>query len=140
MGKQPWYEQLCKCPSADSGDEYRVVVVDPCPADYTLIAAKVGKRQRDTTWEFLASGREALRAARTRRVDLWIVNLSLPDISGLDLCRMLRERYAADLFVVADQYRAEDERAARVCGVSVFLCKPVDRHWFDPRVCLGNQN
>jgi DNA-binding response OmpR family regulator len=131
------YEQLWPHRWPRDGDNvYHIAVVDPSPTDYAQVAAKVG----GASWEFLASASEALRVARTRRVDLWIVNLALPDMPGLDLCRMLRERRAAGIFAVANQYSTEAEQAARVCGVSVFLCKPADCQWFDPRLSAVTRN
>lgn len=38
---------------------------------------------------FIASGTEALRAAEALRPDLVLLDLGLPDIDGLDVCREL---------------------------------------------------
>ena len=79
-------------PPATAPHALSIVVVDRCPADY--IAASAAPRL-GVGWQFVTCGREALRTARARAVDLWVVNVSLPDMSGLDLCRMLRERRAS---------------------------------------------
>jgi PleD family two-component response regulator len=105
-----------------------IVVVDPRPDDYAAVAAKP---RPGVWWQFLALARHALRTASTRRIDLWVVNFSLPDIPGLDLCRMLREGGPMDVFLIADQYNVEDERAARDFGAALFACKPVHAEWFD---------
>ena len=105
-----------------------IVVVDACPADYmaTLAASRLGVR-----WQFLGCGRMALRMASVQAVDLWVVNVSLPDMSGLELCRMSRERGPVHVFLIADRYSENDERAARVFGAALFACKPVQAEWFD---------
>ena len=115
-----------------------VAVVDPRPADYAGLPLAVNRS--DIQWRFVVTGREALRLARTERADLWVVNTVLPDLSGIDLCSMLRDRSPRPaVFVVADVCRAEDERAARGCGATLFGCKPVPVEWFDflqnPIVC-----
>jgi len=107
-----------------------VAVVDPRPGDYAaLLGSHLGSQVR---LQFLGSGRDALRLARTGGVTLWVINADLPDMSGLDLCSMLRTCSGRSVvYVVTDEYRMEDERAARLCGASFFGCKPVEAGWFD---------
>ena len=106
-----------------------VAVVDSRPADYAAVSAAV--QRRSVTWHFLATGREALHLARSAYVDLWVVNAVLADMSGIDLCSMLRNRSPpAAVYVVTDAYCADDEQAARLCGASLFGCKPVRAEWF----------
>ena len=108
----------------------KVAVVDPRPADYSaLLEATLESGVR---LEFLPSGQDALRLARTGGADLWVINADLPDMSGIDLCAMLRSHSSRQVvFVVTDTYRAEVERAARGGGASLFACKPVQTQWFD---------
>ena len=120
-------------PPATVRNALSIVVVDPCPADYavTLAAPRPG-----VGWQLLTCGRDALRTAHVRAVDLWVVNMSLPDMSGLDLCCMLRQRRPVHAFVIADRYDVDNERAARVFGAAMFACKPVQAEWFDSnRLC-----
>ena len=106
-----------------------VAVVDPQPADYApLLERTVGPLVR---LQFLPTGRDALQLARTTEVDLWVIHMTLPDMSGLDLCAMLKAQSAGRVvYVVTDRYRAEDERAAWVHGASLFGCKPLPESWF----------
>ncbi len=107
-----------------------VAVVDPRPGDYeVLLDAPVGSLRP----QFLSCGREALRLGQMEQVDLWVIHLVLPDMSGLDLCAMLKARLSRPvIYIVSDDYRAEDERAARARGASLFGCKPVQAWWFEP--------
>lgn len=108
----------------------KMAVVDSRPEDYSaLLEATLGS---GASLEFLPSGQDALRLARTGGADLWVVNAELPDMSGIDLCAMLRAQSSRQVvFVVTDTYRAEVERAARGGGASLFACKPVQTQWFD---------
>ena len=109
-----------------------VVVVDPHSADYAAIPQAV--RQPRMNWRFLTTGHEALHVARNEYIDLWVVNAVLHDMSGIDLCCMLRSQSPPPtVYIVVDAYRAEDERAARACGAALFGCKPVQAEWFDQR-------
>ena len=108
-----------------------VAVVDPQPGDYgVLLDTPLGTELR---WQFLSCGRDALRLAQAEEVDLWVVHLVLPDMSGLELCELLKTRLCRPvIYAVSDEYRAEDERAARARGASLFGCKPVQAWWFEP--------
>jgi DNA-binding response OmpR family regulator len=117
------------CPIARRVGATTVAIVDSCPADYAATTEAV--HRPSVTWHFLATGQEALRLARSEYVDLWVVNAVLVDMSGIDLCSMLRNRSTpATVYVVTDAYRAADEQAARICGASLFGCKPMQAEWF----------
>jgi CheY-like chemotaxis protein len=105
--------------------------VDPQPGDYgMLLETPLGAELR---WHFLSCGRDALRLSQAEEVDLWVVHLILPDMSGLELCEMLKTRLCHPvIYAVSDEYRAEDERAARARGASLFGCKPAEAGWFEP--------
>ena len=105
-----------------------IAVVDPRPADYaSLLERALGPSVR---LQFLPTGNDALQLARTADADLWVIHMVLPDMSGLDLCAMLKAQSARRvIYMVTDMYRAEDERAAWVHGASLFGCKPLPNSW-----------
>jgi DNA-binding response OmpR family regulator len=106
-----------------------IAIVDSRSSDYAALPQAVDRP--DMNWRFAASGRGALRLAQAEEVDLWVINAVLADMSGVDLCRMLKGRSPPPvIYIVTDAYRVEDERAARCCGVSLFACKPVQASWF----------
>ena len=103
----------------------RVVVVDPRSSDYTALL-KLALRL-----EFLPCGRDALQLVRTFGPDLWVIHVALPDMSGLDLWAMLRSHSPGSvIYMVTDEYRAEDERVAWGRGAALFGCKPIQESWF----------
>ena len=76
------------------------------------------------------TGRDALRLANRVASDLWIVNCSLPDLSGTDLCQMLKSRDARSVvYLLADEYSAEQEQAARLAHANLFGVKPAHQQW-----------
>ncbi|MGD0382945.1 MAG: response regulator [Thermoguttaceae bacterium] len=101
-----------------------VAVVDRRPDDYAdLLRATRGA---DIRWEFAGNGQQALRLARTQPVDVWMVNDYLPDMSGLDVCALLKNYLVqAVIYVVTDNYDQAIEREARICGAALFGCKPI---------------
>jgi len=77
--------------------------------------------------EAAGSGDEALAYARREKPDLVVVDLVLPGISGLGLCRLLREDPAlghVGIVMVTDHAAEVDRILAFEAGVDDFLAKP----------------
>jgi len=105
-----------------------VFVVDPNLDDYRhLVEAFSGDGVGVTVFP---SARAALRHDPQNPPDLWVVNMNLPDIDGADLLSMLHGRYpGVPVYLVSDQYRAEEEIHARCSGAEMYLCKPLQGTW-----------
>jgi CheY-like chemotaxis protein len=99
-----------------------IVVADRRPHDYRDLAALAS--QHGWHVHLLTSGRATLRLADNTRVDLWMVNVQLPDMSGFDLYDMLHSNFFAErIFLVDDQYDPDRERHACGCGAALYLSK-----------------
>ena len=71
---------------------------------------------------------EALEILKTERPNLAVVDLSLPDGSGLEVARAIREREELEsipVFTVATPVTGISEAAMRTAGNTVFLPKPI---------------
>jgi DNA-binding response OmpR family regulator len=75
------------------------------------------------TVEWVRTGREALTAAGDP-YDVVLLDLGLPDVEGLDVCRALRERSAVPIIVIS----ARSDEADRVVGLELgaddYVTKP----------------
>ena len=70
-------------------------------------------------------GTEALRIEATQPVDLLLLDVNLPDISGIDVCRALRGRRSeVDVIAVTSARDLETVRRAVSLGVTQYLLKP----------------
>ena len=81
-----------------------------------------------------ASGREALEIIRSRRPDLVLLDLMLPDIDGFALCEILRRQAATATIpiVIVSAWNTDDSRVLGLeLGALDFLTKP-----FSPRVLV----
>lgn len=106
----------------------RVVVVDPQPNDYAPLGHC--ERLEGAELEFLGSGRAALRYEHETAPRLWVINMHLPDMSGLDLYEMLGQQWPdTPVYLVGDDYRPEDEINARTSGATFYFCKPLEGDW-----------
>jgi CheY-like chemotaxis protein len=68
----------------------------------------------------------ALEIATSGNFDLIISDIGLPDGSGLDLMRQIRDRYAARGIAMSGYGMEEDIRKSREAGFLAHLTKPVD--------------
>jgi two-component system KDP operon response regulator KdpE len=71
-----------------------------------------------------ATGEEALDLAATRSPDVVILDLVLPDITGLDVCRGLREWSQAPIIVLSAKGEERDKIEALDEGADDYLTKP----------------
>jgi response regulator of citrate/malate metabolism len=70
------------------------------------------------------SGRDALSLTRSLRPELVLLDVYLPDMSGLDVLRELRASMQVDVLAVTAARDAETLRAALQLGVVHYLVKP----------------
>ncbi|GII95833.1 DNA-binding response regulator [Sinosporangium siamense] len=78
--------------------------------------------------ECAGDGEEALRRARTRRPDLVVLDLTLPDMDGLLVCRRLRELGPIPVIMLAALGEEMDRLVGAETGADDYLAKP-----FSPR-------
>ena len=100
----------------------RILVVDDEPSVRDLLAYNLRKAQYDVL--LAADGRSALRLARDEKPDLILLDLMLPQIDGLDVCRELRREGSVPIIMLT----ALGEETDRVVGLEVgaddYLTKP----------------
>ena len=77
---------------------------------------------------FQRDGREALRIATATPPDLLILDLMLPGMDGLEVCRKLRETLAAPILMLTARGEEEDTLAGFRAGADDYVTKP-----FSPR-------
>jgi response regulator of citrate/malate metabolism len=103
----------------------RVLVVE----DDTMLAAAhrdlVGRMHGFEVLGVAHSGGEALRFLAARQVDLILLDIYLPDMTGLEVCRALRAQgRTIDVIAVTSARDLEVVRAAVTQGVVAYLLKP----------------
>ncbi len=105
--------------------EARIVYVEDDPATGRLVKAIAEKE--GYTLRVMSSGREFLKAVQGDPPDLCLIDLSLPDASGLDLLGQLRRSNpAVPAIVVTASDSVDDVVAAMKLGASDYVTKPVD--------------
>lgn len=69
-------------------------------------------------------GRRGLEQFRTGRPDLVVLDLMLPEITGLDLCRMIRSDSTVPIIVLTAKDSEADKVAGLELGADDYLTKP----------------
>jgi len=81
-----------------------------------------------------ADGRTGLDAVRTQAPDLIVLDLGLPDQSGLDLCRAIRAYSLAPIVVLTARHIESDKVALLNAGADDYVTKPFSTSEFTARV------
>jgi DNA-binding response OmpR family regulator len=100
----------------------RILVVDDEPSVTDLLAYNLRKARYDVV--IASDGRQALQLAREASPDLILLDLMLPEVDGLDVCRELRKSTSVPIIMVT----ALGEETDRVVGLEVgaddYITKP----------------
>ena len=100
----------------------RVLVVE----DEESIADAVTYTLRHEGYEAdaVADAETALAAARTREYDLLILDLMLPDLSGLEVCRRLRTESSVPILMLTARTSEVDRVVGLDAGADDYIVKP----------------
>lgn len=104
----------------------RILVVDDDKKTVELVKLYL---ERDG-YQVLAAyhGRQALELARQRRPDLIVLDLMLPVVNGLDVCRILRAESKIPIIMLTARTTEEDTLLGLDLGADDYIAKP-----FSPR-------
>jgi two-component system, OmpR family, response regulator len=108
--------------STPATESWRILVVDDEPYITDLLSTAL--RFEGFTVDVAATGSEALSSLRSNRPDLVLLDVMLPDMEGIDVCRRLRE--VGDKVPVVF-LTARDATEDKVSGLSIgddYVTKP----------------
>ncbi|MEM7093027.1 MAG: response regulator transcription factor [Actinomycetota bacterium] len=105
----------------------RVLVVDDAAEIRLMVSAALS---RDGSYSFAeaTSGSEAIDAARSFRPDVVVLDLGLPDIDGVEVCRELRTFTDAYVLMLTGRDEEVDRLVGLAVGADDYMTKP-----FSPR-------
>lgn len=105
----------------ESSTRPRLLVVDDEPQILRALRAILSKNYDITV---AASGEEALESAAETKPDLVILDLALPGVSGMEVCRSLREWLDAPILILSVRNQEADKIAALDLGADDYITKP----------------
>ena len=71
-----------------------------------------------------ASGREAIDLAAAERPDLVVLDLGLPDVPGIDVCREIRSWSSVPIIVLSARHSDQEKVALLDAGADDYMTKP----------------
>jgi two-component system, OmpR family, KDP operon response regulator KdpE len=100
----------------------RILIVD----DEPNIIATVAPLLRARGYEVLSamSGRSALEAVELDKPDLLVLDLGLPDINGVEVCRQVRQTLSTPILVLSARGAEGDKVNALDAGADDYVTKP----------------
>jgi DNA-binding response OmpR family regulator len=115
-------------------DKMRVLVVED-ENDIAGLVKHTLERGGDTVVEIASSGDQALKMASEQQLDLIILDLNLPVLGGLEVCRLLRTRPATaktPIIMLTARTTESDRVVGLDAGADDYVTKP-----FSPRELLA---
>jgi DNA-binding response OmpR family regulator len=110
-------------PYADAVDSRSILVVEDDEAIGRGLSQALGSQGYAVRWA--PTGSEALRAATEESPDLVLLDLGLPDLDGIEVCRRLRAASAATTIVMLTAREAEiDVVVGLDAGADDYVTKP----------------
>jgi DNA-binding response OmpR family regulator len=107
-----------------------VLVADPDRRTINLVSHYL--RRDGYGYLFALDGREALSLARRRQPDLIVTELRLPELDGLDVCRLIRSESNVPIIMLSASDTSADKLRCLDLGADDYLTKP-----FDPEELLA---
>ncbi|MBB6670991.1 ATP-binding protein [Cohnella nanjingensis] len=122
--------------SSDPGGDFTILVADDDPVNRQVLISLLGADNCSVI--AVSNGLEAMREIeRNRSIDMAVLDLMMPGMSGYEVCRNIRDRYSLSEFPVlllTARNRPEDIHAAFEAGVNDFVGKPVESGELKARV------
>jgi DNA-binding NarL/FixJ family response regulator len=117
----------------------KVLYIEDVPIYFTLVEAQLARHPR-VKLIHAATGLEGVRLVQTERPDFVLLDMHLPDISGLDVVRMLSEEIVSRrlrvTILTADSLSMDIIKAIAL-GAFGYLVKPVASHVLEESVRRG---
>jgi CheY-like chemotaxis protein len=111
-------------PRPATNGRLRLLVVE----DHADTARMLGRLLRSSGYEVETAGSvaDALRLAESKPFDLLVSDIGLPDATGHDLMRQIRQRYGVKGIAMTGYGMDEDVRKSLDAGFTDHIIKPVD--------------
>jgi CheY-like chemotaxis protein len=114
---------------------YRILVVDDNQTNLTLISKILGMDGYLVT--LACNELEAIRSVIQYRPDMAVLDVMMPDVSGYDLCRKLRQPpydVKAPIVMLTAMNSETERQTAKEAGADEIWSKPFDMDLFRRRI------
>lgn len=99
-----------------------ILIVDDEPAVTDLLEYNLKKAGYAVLTA--SDGLHALQTARTSQVDMILLDVMIPEMDGLDVCRELRKSCATPIIIITARGEEVDRVVGLELGADDYICKP----------------
>jgi two-component system OmpR family response regulator len=103
-------------------DMIKILMIEDDEELALLLKSRLLKNQIDTT--VTLTPLEGLKLFRENRYDLLILDLSLPQMDGLEVCRLIREESNIPIIISSARFDMRDKTLGFAYGADDYLSKP----------------
>ena len=114
MSTRTWADQLADAP--------RLLIVDDAPDITQLLVVFFHQAGYNALAAY--DGRAALDLFQRTPPNLVILDLGLPDIDGLDVCRQIRQESAVPILMLTKRGELDDRVKGYAAGADAYIVKP----------------
>ncbi|MFL6120057.1 response regulator transcription factor [Actinophytocola sp.] len=107
-----------------------VLVAEDDPKQAELVRRYLCREEH--TVRVVADGRSAIDEVRRDRPDLLVLDVMMPGVDGMDVCRVLRREFDLPVLMVTARAGADDKLLGFDLGADDYLTKP-----YDPRELMA---
>jgi DNA-binding response OmpR family regulator len=103
----------------------RILVIDDDPGIIQILEANLNHANFQVI--SAANGTQALAKASEERPDLILLDVALPDVDGLEVCRRLKqspETGHIPIIIVSAKVKSKDRIAGKAAGAEDYITKP----------------
>jgi DNA-binding response OmpR family regulator len=115
-----------------AGMSARILVADDDPKQAELIRLYLERDGHSVLT--VHNGRSALEQCRSRRPDLLVLDVMMPQVDGLDVCRIVRAESSVAILLVTARSTEEDLLLGLDLGADDYMTKPVSPRELAARV------
>ncbi|TQR34838.1 hybrid sensor histidine kinase/response regulator [Brevibacillus brevis] len=116
-------------------DRPRLLIVDDDPVNLQVLEAILPPDEYEVT--MVTSGKEALAILDTGEWDLVISDIMMPQMSGYELTRMIRERFTLTelpVLLLTARSQPKDIQSGFLAGANDYVTKPIERMEIKSRI------
>lgn len=100
----------------------KILIVDDEPAVTDLLAYNL--RKANYVVQVAGDGRQALETAQKYHPDLILLDVMIPEMDGLDVCRELRKTSTTPIIMITARGEEVDRIVGLELGADDYVCKP----------------
>lgn len=101
-----------------------ILVIDDDPSIARMLSISAKRRWPEASVLAALSGEQGIAAARDQRPGVVVLDLGLPDVDGLEVCRRIREFSTVPILVLTAQADSSYRERALALSANEFMTKP----------------